>query len=160
MIIKSTELARMRGRRIAAAMLLELRTSGTRGSIGGANPQSLFAEYRYKGEPQDNIVLRYLQRATRHGAECIAGFCSVLSDHCANVEAGGPSFRISNLRATNLEISRRRTTRQPRAVLCEANHTARTALTTTSPYRPARVAGFFALLPGSSPRVPARINGV
>lgn len=90
---KTPELACMKGRRIAARMLLELeRIHAYEASITGMITTSLFAKYRYKGEPQDNIVLRYLQRAAAHGDECVAGFCSVLSDHCGDVEAGGGAY--------------------------------------------------------------------
>ena len=78
-----SELSRMKGRRIAARMLCEMnRVSEYEASIAGMNPYSLYDEYRYKGVPQDNIVLRYLQRAASQGDECVAGFCSVLSDLC------------------------------------------------------------------------------
>ena len=91
--------AQRKGRRIAARMLCELeRIHAYEASIAGSIPTSLFAKYRYKGEPQDNIVLRYLQLAAAHGDECVAGFCSVLSDHCGDIEAGSgpysPSFYL------------------------------------------------------------------
>jgi hypothetical protein len=94
---KSPELAREKGRRLAARMLREVeRVCAYEASIAGMLPYSLFAEWRYKGEPQDNIVLRYLRQAFKQGGaygdswgECVVGFCSVLSDHCGNVEAGG-----------------------------------------------------------------------
>lgn len=98
---KTPELARMKGRRIAALMLYELeRVHAYEASIAGMNPHSLFAKNRYKGEPQDNIVSRYLQRAGAHGDDCVAGFCQVLSDHCGHVEAGGAIWPKLYMRAT------------------------------------------------------------
>lgn len=99
--------AATKGRRIAARMLLELeRIHAHEASIAGQIPTSLFARYRYKGEPQDNIVLRYLQRASAHGDECVAGFCSVLSDHCGDVEAGGGAYLPAiYMRVTEREIN-------------------------------------------------------
>lgn len=82
---KSPELARLKGRIIAAQMLCEIeRVQEREAKIVGMDPYSLYAEYRYKGEPQDNIVLRYLQKAGAQGDECVAGFCSVLSDYVGN----------------------------------------------------------------------------
>jgi hypothetical protein len=113
--------AHMKGRRLAARMLYELeRIYAYERSITGMNPTSLFAKQRYKGEPQDNIVLRYLQRAGADGDECVAGFCAVLSDHCGNVESGGAIFPKFYLRATDREINEgSETTREQ--VLREAN---------------------------------------
>jgi hypothetical protein len=87
---KTPELARLKGRRMAARMLYEIeRVQAHEASISGMDPYSLYAEYRYKGEPQNNIVLRYLQRAAAQGDECVAGFCSALSDYCGAAEACG-----------------------------------------------------------------------
>ena len=96
----------VRGCRIAARMLCELeRVHAYEASIAGMNPHSLFASSRYKGEAQDNIVLRYLQRASAHGDECVAGFCACLSDHCGSVESGGPIFPKLYMRATEQKIN-------------------------------------------------------
>ena len=101
---KTPELARLKGRRIAARMLREIeRVQAYEASIGGMDPCSLYAEYRYKGEPQDNIVLRYLQRATAQGEECVAGFCSVLSDYVGS--AGGSPDPAVYTRSTERAIN-------------------------------------------------------
>jgi hypothetical protein len=114
--------AHMKGRRIAARMLYELeRVHAYEASIAGQNPHNLFAEWRYKGEPQDNIVLRYLARAAAQGDECVAGFCAVLSDHCGNVEGGGAISPKIYLRATERQINDGDAPTREQ-VLREANH--------------------------------------
>lgn len=118
---KAPELARLKGRRIAARMLYEIgRANAYEASIAGMHPHSLFAENRYKGEPQDNIVLRYLQRAAAQGDECVAGFCSTLSDHCGAVDAGGAIWPKLYMRATESEVNKGATLTR-KQVLREAN---------------------------------------
>ena len=112
MVEKKTT-AGAKGRRIAARMLYEIqRVLEKDASIAGVDPlhvvtdpYSLFADYRYKGEPQDNIVLRYLQRAAAHGDECVAGLCSALSDHCGRTELGYSSEPAVYMGATGQAIN-------------------------------------------------------
>lgn len=120
---KTTETARMKGRRMAARMLSEMeRVAAYEASITGMNPHNLFAEWRYKGEPQDNIVLRYLQRAAAQGDECVAGFCSVLSSELSDVEAGAGLSRPGIfMRVTEQEINEGDTPTREQ-ILREANH--------------------------------------
>lgn len=120
---KAEQESSMKGRRIAARMLYELeRVHAFEASIAGMNPHSLFAEQRYRGEPQDNIVLRYLQQASAHGDECVAGFCAVLSSQLSDVESGaGLSCPGVFRRATEREINEGDAPTREQ-VLREANH--------------------------------------
>ena len=96
---------RISGIRIFARMMYEVeRVQAYEASIVGMQPHSLFAAYRYQGEPQDNIALRYLQQAMRHGDECVAGFCAAISDLLGDSEAGGRSFTKVYMQASESEL--------------------------------------------------------
>lgn len=83
---RSTQNAPRKGRLLAAQMLREIER--TQEDELATNPYTLDARFRYRGEAQENIVARYLSEASQNGDECVAGFCSALSDWISCTLAG------------------------------------------------------------------------
>lgn len=82
------------GRKMATRMFAEIRRTNCeyskKGAANGGKPFSIFGKWRYRGEPQDNIVARYISKATTNGDACLEGFCSALSDHVGRDGAEWP----------------------------------------------------------------------
>ena len=93
------------GREMASRMFAEIQRVHAKepGAISTPNRYAIFAKWRYRGEPQDNIVARYVGKATTAGSACLEGFCAALTDHLGRYGAEWPGVYA---RATDQEINR------------------------------------------------------